>query len=85
MGATFMGQCCTLSNIPLTLIFKTIIHLLSESKTAVDPTLLKQVKSINDGIRSQYELSEREKEQNVDYGQVKEELKDKDDGGTESE
>ena len=60
------------------------IHFI-ENKTAVDPTLLKQVKSINDGIRSQYELSEREKEQNVDYGQVKEELKDKDDGGTESE
>lgn len=50
-----------------------------ENKTSVDPTLLKQVKSINDDIRSQYELDEREKEQNVNYGQAKEEQQDKDD------
>lgn len=55
-----------------------------EKKTDVDPTLLKQVKSINDGIRSQYELSEREKEQNVNYGQAKKEQQDQDDGGSKS-
>lgn len=49
-----------------------------ERKTSVDPTLLKQVKSINDSIRSQYELDEREKEQNVNYGQTEEEQQDKD-------
>jgi nucleotide sugar dehydrogenase len=55
-----------------------------EKKTKVDPALLKQVKSINDGIRSQYELSEREKEQNVNYGQAKKEQQDQDDGGSKS-
>tara|TARA_B100000575_G_scaffold227391_1_gene188107 strand:+ start:1575 stop:2498 length:924 start_codon:yes stop_codon:yes gene_type:complete len=47
-----------------------------------EPKLLEMVKSINDDLRSQYELSEREIEQNVNYGQTKKELKDKDNGST---
>ena len=55
-----------------------------EKKTGVEPALLKTVKTINDDIRSQYELSDREKEQNVNYGQVEEEQQDKDNGDSES-
>ena len=51
-----------------------------ENKTKVDPTLWKQVKSINDDIRSEYELDDREKEQNVNYGQTEEEQQDQDNG-----
>lgn len=51
-----------------------------ERKTSVDPTLLKTTKLFNDEIRSQYDLDEREKEQNVNYGQAKEEQQDKNDG-----
>lgn len=51
-----------------------------ENKTSVDPTLLKEVKTINDAIRSQFELTDREKANNVNYGQAKEELKDQDNG-----
>jgi UDPglucose 6-dehydrogenase len=51
-----------------------------DNKTGADATLLKTVKTINDEIRSQYELDEREKEQNVDYGQTEEEQQDKNDG-----
>lgn len=47
-----------------------------ETKTSVEPTLLKQVKSINDDIRSEYALSDREKEQNVSYAKAKEEKSD---------
>lgn len=42
-------------------------------------TLLEKCIMINNEYRLQYELDEREIEQNVDYGQTKEELKDKDD------
>lgn len=42
-------------------------------------TLLEKCIMINNQYRLQYELDEREIEQNVDYGQTKEELKDKDD------
>jgi UDPglucose 6-dehydrogenase len=51
-----------------------------ESKTSVDPTLLKTTKLFNDEIRAQYELGDREKEQNVNYGQTKEEQQDQNDG-----
>jgi len=51
-----------------------------ERKTSVDPTLLKATKLFNDEIRSQYDLDKREKEQNVNYGQAKEEQQDKNDG-----
>tara|TARA_R110000796_G_scaffold76913_5_gene171825 strand:- start:1377 stop:2324 length:948 start_codon:yes stop_codon:yes gene_type:complete len=56
-----------------------------ENKTDADVTLLKSVKTINDSIRAQYELSDREKEQNVSFnnGQVKKELKNKDNGSTD--
>jgi UDPglucose 6-dehydrogenase len=47
-----------------------------------NPTLLKQVAFINNQIRKEYELSDREKEQNVNYGQAKEELKDKSNGSS---
>lgn len=55
-----------------------------EKETSVDPQLLKVVRSINNEIRSKYPLSEREKEQNVNYGQTKEEQQDQDNGGPES-
>lgn len=55
-----------------------------EKKTGVEPALLKTVKTINDEIRSQYELSDREKEQNVNYGQVEEKQQNKDNGDSES-
>ena len=55
------------------------IHFI-ENETSVEPTLLKTVRSINNEIRSQYEISDREKEQNVNYGQTKEEQQDQNDG-----
>lgn len=42
-------------------------------------TLLEKVSIINNEYRSQYELDNREKEQNVNYGQTEEELEDRDD------
>jgi UDPglucose 6-dehydrogenase len=42
-------------------------------------TLLEECIKINNTYRSKYELDEREKEQNVNYGQTKEELKDQTD------
>ena len=54
-----------------------------ERKTDADPALLKSVKTINDEIRNQYELSDREKDQNVNYGQTKGEQQDKDLGDTD--
>ena len=52
----------------------------ADNKTEVDLSLLKQVQDINNEIRSQYDLDEREKEQNVNYGQAKEEQQDQNDG-----
>jgi len=43
-------------------------------------TLLKEAAIINNSYRQQYELDEREKQQHVNYGQTKEELKDQMDG-----
>jgi UDPglucose 6-dehydrogenase len=43
-------------------------------------TLLKEVSIINNMYRQQYEMDEREIEQHVNYGQIKEELKDQIDG-----
>ena len=43
-------------------------------------TLLKEAAIINNSYRQQYELDEREKQQHVNYGQIKEELKDQIDG-----
>ena len=43
-------------------------------------TLLKEAAIINNSYRQQYELDEREKQQHVNYGQIKEELKDQDYG-----
>lgn len=48
----------------------------------VDPSLMKHARDVNNELRSQYELSEREEEQNVNYGQTKKELKDKDNGSS---
>lgn len=45
-------------------------------------TLLEKCVKINNQYRSEYSLDEREKEQHVNYGQAKEELKDKDNGGS---
>ena len=56
-----------------------------ESETSVDPTLLKAVRSINNEIRSKYKLSDREKDQNVSYGQIKKEQQDKDNGNPKPE
>ena len=39
---------------------------------------------MNDKIRSNYDISDREKEQNVDYGQTKKEQQTKDDGDSKS-
>ena len=55
-----------------------------ENKTKVDPALLKTVRTVNDAIRSEYGLDDREKEQNVNYGQTEEEQQDKDGGSSES-
>lgn len=55
-----------------------------ERKTSVDPTLLKTTKLFNDTVRSQYELDDREKEQNVNYGQAKKEQQDTDNGSPSS-
>jgi len=55
-----------------------------EKKTSVDPTLLKTTKLFNDTVRSQYELDDREKEQNVNYGQTKKEQQDTDNGSPSS-
>ena len=56
-----------------------------EKETSVDPTIWKEVRKVNNEIRSQYELSDREKAQNVNYGQTKEEQQDQDNGSSESE
>jgi UDPglucose 6-dehydrogenase len=55
-----------------------------ENKTSVDPTIWKEVREVNNAIRSQYELSDREKSQNVNYGQTKKEQQNKDDGDSKS-
>lgn len=41
--------------------------------------IMKTVTDINNNIRSQYELDDREKSNNVDYGQTEKELKDQND------
>ena len=41
---------------------------------------LEEAAIINNSYRQQYELDEREKQQHVNYGQIKEELKDQDYG-----
>ena len=56
----------------------------ADTKTGVDLELLKTVRSINNEIRSKYDLGDREKEQNVNYGQAKKEQQDQDNGGPES-
>lgn len=56
-----------------------------EKETSVDPTIWKEVRKVNNEIRSQYELSDREKAQNVNYGQTKEEQQDQNNGSSESE
>jgi len=54
-----------------------------DNKTDVDFDLLKTVKKVNDGIRSQYEIDDREKEQNVNYGQTKNKQQDKNNKSTD--
>lgn len=54
-----------------------------DNKTDVDFDLLKTVKKVNDGIRSQYEIDDREKEQNVNYGQAKNKQQDKNNTSTD--
>ena len=56
----------------------------ADRKTGVDLELLKTVRSVNNEIRSQYELDDREKANNVDYGQTKEEQQDQDNGDSKS-
>ena len=51
-----------------------------EKETDVDPTIWKEVQSVNNAIRSQFELDDREKAQNVNYGQVEEEQQDQNNG-----
>lgn len=48
-------------------------------------TLLAECIKINNEYRSQYELDEREKSNNVDYGQTEEELENQDDGDSVGE
>jgi len=57
----------------------------AEKETSVDPTIWKEVRKVNNEIRSQYELSDREIAQNVNYGQTKKEQQDQDNGSSESE
>lgn len=45
-----------------------------------DLTLIAECIKINNEYRSQYELDDREKAQNVNYGQIKEELENQNDG-----
>jgi UDPglucose 6-dehydrogenase len=45
-------------------------------------TLLEECTTINNKYRSQYDLDEREKSQNVNYGQTKEEQQDQDNGSS---
>lgn len=47
--------------------------------------VLEAAKKANDVTRSQYDLDEREKANNVDYGQAKEEQQDQDDGSAVGE
>lgn len=56
-----------------------------EKETSVDPTLWKEIRKVNNEIRSQYELSDREIAQNVNYGKTEKELKDQDNGDTVGE
>ena len=51
---------------------------LAITKTTKKLTLLEECIRINNEYRSQYELDEREKSNNVNYGQTKEEQQDKD-------
>tara|TARA_B100000424_G_scaffold267738_1_gene261194 strand:+ start:1029 stop:1964 length:936 start_codon:yes stop_codon:yes gene_type:complete len=55
------------------------------NKLNIEPSLIKHARDANNEIRSQYELSEREEAQNVNYGQTKEKLKNKDNGSSKSE
>lgn len=57
----------------------------ADNKTDVDLKLLKTVREVNNIIRSQYEQDEREKLNNVNYGQAKEEQQDQNNGSSESE
>jgi nucleotide sugar dehydrogenase len=45
-------------------------------------TLIEECVRINNEYRNQYELDERERQQNVNYGQTQEELEDQNDGST---
>jgi UDPglucose 6-dehydrogenase len=53
-----------------------------EKDTTIDPTLWKEVRKINNEIRSKYELSDREIAQNVSFnnGQTEEEQQNQDNG-----
>ena len=57
----------------------------ADNKTSVDLKVLKAVREVNNAIRSQYEPDEREKANNVNYGQTKKKQQNKDNGSTESE
>ena len=57
----------------------------ADKKTDVDLGLLKSVQSINNEIRAEYDMDDREKANNVSYdGQTKEEQQDSNDGSSES-
>lgn len=53
---------------------------LAFTKFDEDLTMIADCVNINNEYRSQYELDDREKAQNVNYGQTKEELENQDDG-----
>lgn len=48
----------------------------ADNKTETDLKVLKAVREVNNAIRSQYEQDEREKSNNVNYGQTEEEQQD---------
>ena len=52
---------------------------LAFTKFDEDLTLIAECVNINNKYRKEYELDDREKSSNVDYGQTKEELEDKSD------
>ena len=54
-----------------------------DNKTDQSSEIWKTVQNLNNEIRSEYDLNDREREQNVNYGQTEEEQQDQDNGSSD--
>jgi UDPglucose 6-dehydrogenase len=54
-----------------------------DNRTDQSSEIWKTVQNLNNEIRSEYDLNDREREQNVDYGQTEDEQQDQDNGSSD--